>query len=76
MRLGGLVIECRVVESRTGDNRKAHMVLDQRSVAQLEIVLRFTPGEGSNPSLSAKHIAMARLLRNDLKSLFACRSVI
>ena len=63
---GGLTSPSGAEETTTGDVRKDCTVLYKRPVAQLEIVLRFTPGEGSNPSLSAKHIAMARLLRKYL----------
>jgi len=53
MALGGLTIEYRAVDLRAGDTGNEYTVIDKRSVAQLEIVFRFTPDEGSNPSLSA-----------------------
>ena len=59
-----------LLEPTTGDIRKAYTVLAKKLVAQLEIVFRFTPDEGSNPSLSAIYLVMARLLRNYLRSLF------
>ena len=52
MALGGLTIEYRAVELRTGDTGKEYTVIDKRPVAQLEI-FRLIPDEGSNPSLSA-----------------------
>ena len=68
---GGLTNPGVAEEPTTGDTRKEHSVNDKRLVAQLEIVLRLIPDEGSNPLSSPLHIAMARLLRNDLKSLAA-----
>jgi len=62
-----------LLEPTTGDIRKAYMVLAKKLVAQLEIVFRLTPDEGSNPSLSAIYIAVARLLGKCPKSLFLRR---
>ena len=51
--LGGLIVQAGLREPTTGDIRKEHTVFGKRPVAQLEIVFRLIPDEGSNPSLSA-----------------------
>ncbi len=55
------------------DIGEGYLAFHHKVDAKLEIVFRFTPDEGSNPSLSAIYIARRRLLRHDLRSLFvAC----